>query len=67
MKKLNQLLAVVFISLYITFSSTFPFIEISTSDLNTSVVTVDTDRQMKEEAVMTLQSHFPSRRVNTLQ
>ena len=67
MKKLNQLLAVVFISLYITFSSTFPFIEISTSDLNTSVVTVDTDRKQKEEAVMTLQSHFPSRHIVGIQ
>lgn len=73
MKKFSSLLVLVLVIFNLTFTFSFPFVTVSdntnTSTETTTVSVSDLvgDTTVSEENIVTLQSHFPSHRVNTNQ
>lgn len=71
MKKFSSLLVLVLVIFNLTFTFSFPFVTVS-DNTNTETTTVSVsdlvdETPVSEENIITLQSHFPTHRVNVNQ
>ena len=71
MKKFSSLLVLVLVIFNLTFTISFPFVTVS-DNTNTETTTVSVsdlvdETPVSEENIITLQSHFPTHRVNVNQ
>ncbi|WP_022772315.1 hypothetical protein [Butyrivibrio sp. AE2015] len=73
MKKISNLLVLVLVIFNLTITISFPFITVSyNTNTNTETTTVSVsdlvgETSVSEENIVTLQSHFPTHRVNVNQ